>query len=93
MFRNVLTLLAGVILLILGFMFSVVILAVIAVIGLVAWGYLWWKTRKLRRSMKTKMQAQNGQIIDGEAIIVEEYRVGTENTLPEDRTTTTGLLP
>jgi len=82
MFRNVLALLAGAILLILGFMFSVVILAVIAVLGLAVWGYLWWKTRKLRRTMQE--QAPDGQIIDGEAIVVEEYSARTGNVLPDD---------
>lgn len=82
MLRNVLGLLTGVVLLILGFMFSVVILAVIAVLGLAVWGYLWWKTRKLRRAMQE--QAPDGQVIDGEAIVVEEYRVTTKNVLPGD---------
>ena len=41
----------GTLLLIAGFMFSVVALAVIAVVGLGIWGWLWWKTRALRRQM------------------------------------------
>ena len=82
MLRNVFALLASAILLILGFMFSVVILAVIAVLGLAVGGYVWWKTRKLRRTMKE--QNQDGQIIDGEAIVVEEYRMDTKNVLPDD---------
>lgn len=82
MFRNVLALLASAILLILGFMFSVVILASIAVFGLAIWGYVWWKTRKLRRTMKE--QDPDGQVIDGEAIVVKEYRMETKNVLPDD---------
>jgi len=82
MFRNVLALLASAILLILGFMFSVVILASIAVLGLAVWGYVWWKTRKLRRAMKE--QDPDGQVIDGEAIVVKEYRMDTKNVLPDD---------
>lgn len=82
MFRNVLALLTSAILLVLGFMFSLVILAVIAVLGLVAWGYFWWKTRKLRRAMKES--CPDGQVIDGEAIVVEEYRGETKNVLPDD---------
>ncbi|MDO9449685.1 MAG: hypothetical protein Q7J21_04305 [Rugosibacter sp.] len=82
MIKNLFTLLIGVTLLILGFMFSVVILAIIAVLGITAWGYLWWKTRKLRRAMRT--QAPDGQIIDGEAIVVEEDREDTKNSLPND---------
>ena len=82
MFRNILALLAGAILLILGFLFSVVVLAVIAALGLAVGGYLWWKTRTLRRAMRE--QAPDGQIIDGEAVVVEEFRVKTKNVLPPD---------
>jgi membrane protein implicated in regulation of membrane protease activity len=80
MLRNVLALLTSAVLLALGFMFSMVVLAVIAILGLAVWGYLWWKTRKLRR--ETHEQAADGQVIDGEAIVVEEYLVRTKNVLP-----------
>jgi hypothetical protein len=82
MFRNVLALLTGAVLLILGFIFSVVLLVVVATLGLAAWGYLWWKTRTLRRAMRE--QAPDGQVIDGEATVVEEYRVKARNVLPGD---------
>ncbi len=82
MFRNLFALLAGAVLLILGFMFSVLVLAVVAVLGLAAWGYLRWKTRKFRRAMQE--QSPDGQVIDGEAIVVEEYGVGTNNVLLGD---------
>lgn len=86
MLKNLLGLLTGAILLILGFMFSVVIISVIAVIGLGFWGYFWWKTRALRREMQANMprQESDGQIIDGEAIVVEEYRMDTKKVLPDD---------
>jgi len=86
MLKNFLGLLTGLILLILGFMFSVVILSVIAVLGLGFWGYFWWKTRALRQAIQENMQAQksDGQIIDGEAIVVEEYQGNTKNVLPDD---------
>ena len=77
-----LALLAGAILLVLGFMFSLVVIAVIAVLGLSIWGYVWWKTRKIRRTVHE--QASDGQIIDGEAIVVDEYIAETENDLPVD---------
>lgn len=82
MFRNLLALVTATILLILGFMFSVVVFAVIAVLGLAIWIYLMWKTRKLRRAMQE--QAPDGQVIEGEAVVVEEYRVKTKNVLPGD---------
>ncbi len=80
MLRKAFALLAGAILLILGFMASVVVFAIVAVLGLALWGYVWWKTRKLRRAMQE--QAPGGQVIDGEAIVVEEYTVTTQNVLP-----------
>lgn len=80
MLRNALALLAGSILLILGFMFSLVVLAVAAVLGLALWAYVWWKTRKLRRTMQEA--APDGHVIDGEAIVVEEFSVSTRNVLP-----------
>lgn len=83
MLRNALTLIAGGFLLILGFMFSVVLLAIVAVLGLLAWGYLWWKTRKIRQTMAAS-PPEEGQIFDGEAIIVEETREGAKIILPDD---------
>lgn len=66
-------LLAGMILLVAAFMFSVVILAIVSVVGLAAWGYFWWKTRALRRAMRENTSA-NGQVIDGEAVVVDDSR-------------------
>lgn len=63
-------LLAGVILLIAGVMFSLVILAVIAVAGLLAWSYFWWKTRKLRKAMRDL--PPGGLVIDGEVVVVDD---------------------
>ncbi len=86
MLKNLLGLLTGAILLLLGFMFSVLILSVIAVIGLGVWIYFWWKTRALRRAMQANVPRQepDGQIIDGEAIVVEEYRVDMKKVLPDE---------
>jgi len=49
------------------------------VIGLMVWGYLWWKTREIRRVMRsaqpgTYRPPANGDIIEGEAVVVEEVR-------------------
>ena len=82
MLRKAFALLAGAILLILGFMASVVVFAFIALFGLAIWSYVWWKTRKLRRAMQE--QAPGGQVIDGEAIVVEDYVVETKAVLPGD---------
>jgi hypothetical protein len=46
-------LIVGGLMLALGFLFSVVLLTVVAAVGLVAFGYFWWKTRALQFGMKT----------------------------------------
>ena len=44
--------------LILAFMFSLVALAVVAVAGLAVGGWLWWRTRQLRREIKRARESQ-----------------------------------
>ena len=82
----------GVILLIIGFMFSIVVLAVAVVLGLGIWGWFWWKTRKLRQQIDARMRESaahaptdtpGGDIIEGEAVVVEETVTrGASNRLP-----------
>lgn len=60
----------GAILLVLGFMFSLVLIAIVAVVALAAWGYFWWKTRALRQAMRER--PAGGHVIDGEAVVVDE---------------------
>ncbi len=73
--QKLLALLVGATLLILGFMFSVVVLAVVAVLGVIGFGYFWWKTRALRKAMRERSPAavfdEEAVIIDGEARVVE----------------------
>jgi membrane protein implicated in regulation of membrane protease activity len=102
MFRNIFALLGGTIVLVLGFTFSLVLFAVLAVVGLGVWGYVMWKTRELRRVMREQAEAQargmggmggmgearedgRGHVIEGEAVVVEEYHVKTTKPLPGDR--------
>lgn len=80
---------AGAILLVLGFMFSVLLFGVIVSAGLLVWGYVWWKTRKLRRAMREQApRAEGGHVIEGEVIIVEteegEDRPGKRQLPPRD---------
>lgn len=82
MIRNILALLVGVVLLALGFMASMVALAIIAVLGLALGAWFWWHTRELRRTMKE--QTPGGQVIDGEAIVVEEYVAKAGDVVPGD---------
>ena len=49
---RVLALLGAALALVLAFTFSLVFLAVVAVAGLLVWGYVWWKTRELRRQLR-----------------------------------------
>jgi UPF0716 family protein affecting phage T7 exclusion len=86
MLKNILTLITGLVLLILGFMFSLIALAIIAVIGFAVWAYLWWKTRKLRQAMReqaTRGTPSDGQVIEGESVVVEEFHVRTTSGLPD----------
>ena len=69
---RILAALAGVVLLVVGFMFSLVLLAVLAVAGLVGLGWFWWKTRALRKTMKQR--PTDGHVIEGEAIEVEDIQ-------------------
>lgn len=75
-------LVAGAVLLLVGFMFSVVLLAIVAVAGLAAWAYFWWKTRKLRQAMRDN--PPGGQVIDGEVVVVDEFHGEERSTLPRD---------
>lgn len=67
--------LVGVALLIAGVFFSVVALAVIVVLGLALWAYLWWKTRALRRAMREQAAARpyegTATVVEGEATVVD----------------------
>jgi Flp pilus assembly protein TadB len=62
---------------VLAFMFSLVALAVVAVLGVALGGWLWWKTRTLRKQMQQMREAQqmgserpvrSDQVIEGEFI-------------------------
>jgi hypothetical protein len=75
--------------LVLAFMFSLVALAVIAVLGLALWGWLWWKTRAIRKQMREQMGEQaptasasrDGFIIEGEVIHAESTPTRPERLL------------
>jgi hypothetical protein len=56
----------SVVLLAAAFMLSVIVFAVVASGGLLVWGYLWWRTRHLRKGMRE--QPPEGRVIEGEVI-------------------------
>lgn len=75
--RTALSFVAGLILLAAGFAFSLVVAAIVLSLGAIAAGYLWWKTRALRRQMQahldTVMQQHTaadvqGDVIEGEVV-------------------------
>lgn len=79
--QKLLTVAVGLSFLALGLMFSAVILLAGVAIGLIVWGYLWWRTRELRRVMRGAQSTayrspppSGGDVIEGEAVLVEEIR-------------------
>ena len=57
-----------------AFVLSLVFLAIGLAVVLIGGGYLWWKTRELRRQLRARMYSQpqpGGEIIEGEVIEVE----------------------
>lgn len=80
---KLLAVVVGSVLLILGFIFSVFLIAAIAVVGLGGGAYFYWKTRKLRKILREQAmhgemggmgegEASEGEIIEGEAIVVTD---------------------
>ena len=62
-----------------AFVLSLVFLAIGLAVVLTVGGYLWWKTRELRRQMRARMQEQSqpwsaGDVIEGEVITRERTR-------------------
>lgn len=66
--------LIGIALFIAAFVFASVIFAVAAVLALIIWGWLMWRTRDLRRELERAQRAEGAQgtVIEG------EYRVERE---------------
>jgi O-antigen/teichoic acid export membrane protein len=63
--------LGGVLMLASAFVVSVVFLAIGLAVVLIVGGYLWWKTRELRRQILARMHGQSppaGEVIEGEVI-------------------------
>ena len=67
---TVLTFASAAVLLVAAFTFSLLVLAILAIVGVLVWGYLWWNTRDLRRQMRE--QPPGGRVIEGEAICEDE---------------------
>ena len=74
-----LVVLGGTLVLASAFVLSVVFLAIGLGVVVIVGGYLWWKTRELRRQIRAGMQGQSqprfdGDVIEGEVISQERTR-------------------
>ncbi|MCC7546325.1 MAG: hypothetical protein IT532_01020 [Burkholderiales bacterium] len=45
-----------------AFVFSVFLFAALAVVGVVVWGFVWWKTREVRKQMRAHMEQMQEQM-------------------------------
>ena len=66
----------------LALMFSALLLMVILTVGAMAWGYLWWRTRDLRRQMHKHPPSEvvvEGEVIEGEVIRREVDGISVES--------------
>lgn len=64
---------AALVLLALAVTFSLLLFAAVATAGLLAWIYLWWKTRGARRQLRE--QPPGGRVFEGE--VVREAEAGS----------------
>ncbi|MDX8379543.1 MAG: hypothetical protein R8K48_05795 [Gallionella sp.] len=53
--RKVVAFALTVVIIIFALMFSVVLFSAVLVVGLIGWGYLWWRSRDLRKQMRDQM--------------------------------------
>lgn len=63
---KVLAFATGAVLLVVGLIFSLLVLALAATAAVLVLGFLWWKTREQRRQIRQR--PPGGRVIDGEAI-------------------------
>ncbi|MFN0299291.1 MAG: hypothetical protein ACKVQU_02940 [Burkholderiales bacterium] len=78
--KRIIGVVLGALALITAIFFSIVIFAVVALVAAIVVGYLWWKTRALRRAAKAMETPHTGRTIEA----TEVYEVRTEAI--EDRT-------
>ncbi len=59
-----LAIVTGAALVVVGVLFSLFLVAVVTVLGLALFAYVWWKTRELRRRLRER--PPGGRVIEGE---------------------------
>jgi len=83
--QKVVTFVITTVLVILALTFSVVLVGIVMVVGVLAWSYLWWKTRELRKRMRDfapraertrehdpiRTEAMGGEVVEGEVTRVD----------------------
>jgi len=75
----------GLALFVAAFVFASVILAVAATVALVLWGWLWWRTRDLRRAVAERQASMAGEARDRAAgSVIEGEVIRTETRLERD---------
>lgn len=70
--QKALAILLGITMLVLVVIFSVVMIPVLVVAGLLGFAYFYWKTRALRKAMAETVQDHS--VIEGEAVVVREQQ-------------------
>lgn len=83
--QKLLTVVAALVVIGFALMFSLLIIAIVLVAGVMAWGYFWWKSRKLRKLLRSypssgavtgeevvRDEVVKGQVFEGEVIRVVE---------------------
>lgn len=65
----------------LALMFSALLLMVIVTVGVIAWGYLWWRTCDLRRQMRK--HPPSDIVIEGEVIRREVNGISVKSETDE----------
>jgi len=76
--RKLVTLTVTVAMVVLVLMFSAVLFVIILVVGTIAWAYLWWKTRELRKQMRDftpRAAEREGKVSDEKVFEGEVIRV------------------
>ena len=56
--------------------FSVVIIPVLVVVGLIGFGYFYWKTRALRKAVAMSQVIRDNNVIEGEAVVISTSAEG-----------------
>lgn len=74
--QKVVATLLGITMLALVVTFSVVIIPVLVVVGLIGFGYFYWKTRALRKAVAMSQVIRDNNVIEGEAVVISTSAEG-----------------